>query len=593
MNSKSNIENLPAVRCALSFPASADVGAARFNATFANPIAIHAAYELNAVKAALKAAEATTARGHWAVGFVSYEAATGFDSALQTAPADGTTPLVWFAEFTAPAIVEAAEPTGTFALGQWQSDTDAASFTRAVEAVRADIIEGRFYQVNFTTRLAAGFAGDALALYRALQKAQPDGYQMFIDAGDFKVLSVSPELFFSLKDGVITTQPMKGTAPRGTDAAQDAALAHALTQSPKERAENVMIVDLLRNDVSRIAREHTVKVPYLCALTALPTVWQMTSTIQATIKNDVSVCDIFAALFPCGSITGAPKVEAMKAISTLENAPRGLYCGALGYMAPHGAACFNVAIRSVWLRGSKAQYGVGSGITHDATVAGEAAELIYKARFLHRASKPFSLFETMRLDNGAPHLLAAHIARLKNSARHFQFMPLIDADIAHALAALQPQHAIGVWRVKLSASADGKVSATAAALEAVPQHAMVQLASTNVSQHDEFLQHKTTRRETYEAHAPAANSGIWDTLLWNEAGELTEFTRANVVLELDGARYTPPLSCGLLNGVMREQWLAQGVMQERVLHRHDLNRATKIWWINSLRGAFEVTLQTR
>ncbi len=590
MQSKNTIEVPRAVRCEINFPAALGSGTARFKAKFTNPIAIHAAYELSAVKAALEAAEAATARGHWAVGFVSYEAAAGFDAALRTASADHATPLVWFAEFAAPSAIETVEPVVTFELGPWQSDTDATSFAHAVEAIRADIVEGRFYQVNFTTRLAADFAGDALALFRALQQAQPEGYQLFIDAGDFNVLSVSPELFFSLNNRVITTQPMKGTAPRGDNAAQDEAIAHALTQSPKERAENVMIVDLLRNDVSRIAQAHTVKVPYLCALTALPTVWQMTSTIQATIKKDVSICDIFSALFPCGSITGAPKVEAMKAISALERAPRGIYCGALGYMAPKGAACFNVAIRSVWLSDNIAACGIGSGITYDATVQGEAAEIAYKARFLHRASKPFSLFETMRLENGAVHLLEAHIARLKNSARHFQFAPPLEADISQALAALQPQYAKGVWRVKLSASADGKVSATAAAIDAVPVRAVIQLATSSVPQHDEFLQHKTTRRETYDAHAPAANSGIWDTLLWNEAGELTEFTRANVVLELDGVRYTPPLRCGLLNGVMREQWLAQGVMLERVLHRVDLERATKIWWINSLRGAVEVTI---
>ena len=590
MQSTKMIEVPHAVRCEINFPAASGSDTARFKAKFTNPIAIHAAYEINAVKAALEAAEAATARGHWAVGFVSYEAAAGFDSALRTAPADRATPLAWFAEFAAPNALETVEPAGTFELGPWQSDTDAANFAHAVETIRADIVEGRFYQVNFTTRLAADFAGDALALFRALQKAQPDGYQLFIDAVDFKVLSVSPELFFSLNDGVITTQPMKGTAPRGDNATQDEAIAHALTQSPKERAENVMIVDLLRNDVSRIAQAHTVKVPYLCALTALPTVWQMTSTIQATIKNDVSICDIFAALFPCGSITGAPKVEAMKAISALEHAPRGLYCGALGYMAPEGAACFNVAIRSVWLSDNKAQCGIGSGITYDATVQGEAAEIAYKARFLHRASKPFSLFETMRLENGEVHLLDAHLTRLKNSARHFQFAQPLEINITQALATIQTQHATGVWRVKLSACADGAVTATAAAIDPVPQHAVVQLATTSVSQHDEFLQHKTTRRETYEAHAPAANAGIWDTLLWNEAGELTEFTRANVVLELDGARYTPPLHCGLLNGVMREQWLTQGVVLERMLYRVDLERATKIWWVNSLRGAVEVTI---
>ncbi len=581
---------------------------------FSNPLHIHIARHLNEVADVLRAAQAATARGHWAVGFVSYEAAGAFDAAFVTAPADAATPLAWFAEFAATDTAPSTDAnpsfnTSSFSTTAWQSDTDSATFAQAVETIHADIAEGNFYQVNFTTRLRAEFEGDALAFYRALQRAQPNGYQMFIDTAEFKVLSVSPELFFSVDNGIITTQPMKGTAPRGDNITQDTDLAEALTQSPKERAENIMIVDLLRNDLSRIAKPHSVKVTSLCALTALPSVWQMTSTVQATLADNTTVVDVFAALFPCGSITGAPKIAATKVINTLEKSARGIYCGAIGYLAPDvgaksiacptleakSTACFNVGIRSVWIANGQALCGVGSGITYDAKADSEAAELAYKARFLMRAAKPFGLFETMRLEAGVLHRLEAHLDRLENSARHFRFSTstahLRDQALA-AMQQLQTQYPNGIWRAKLALNADGTITATAVALDDMPADPQITIAATSVSRHDEFLQHKTTRRETYDAHTPLPNSGIWDTLLWNAENELTEFIRANLAIEINGECFTPPRQCGGLNGIMRAQWLAQGKATERILYRNDLYRAQKIWWLNSLRGAVAVTLHS-
>ncbi|MEO8103503.1 MAG: bifunctional anthranilate synthase component I family protein/class IV aminotransferase, partial [Betaproteobacteria bacterium] len=453
-----------------------------------------------------------------------------------------------------------------------------------------DIREGRFYQVNLTTRLAAEFSGDALAFYRALQSWQPNGYHAFIDTGEAQLLSVSPELFFTLHDGKVTTQPMKGTAPRGDTPEADERIAWELTHSDKERAENLMIVDLLRNDLSRIAQPNSVEVTALFALQPLPSVWQMTSTINASLRDGLGITDVFRALFPCGSVTGAPKVEAMRAIRDLETSPRGAYCGAIGYVAPavegHVRACFNVGIRSVWISHGRAMCGVGGGITWDSSVDGEWAEVIYKSRFVKRASAPFELLETIRLEDGALALRERHLDRMENSARHFRFA-FDRAQVNRELDRLARQYPRDAWRVRVRLSRGGGIPADAAALEATPAQPRFRLADAPVTGADEFLRHKTTRREIYEQHAPPGQAAF-DTLLWNERGELTEFTRANLVLKLDGVLWTPPLSCGLLDGTLRGELLAWGILQERVLWRADIARADGIWWLNGLRGWVEI-----
>ena len=586
------------IRCEIDFPLLPTLSEAeRQRLTFSEPLAIHIAERPEQVGPVLEAVSQASKRGHWCVGFVAHEAAPAFDSALVTKAA--TTPLVWFAEFASASIIPLTPPVApqhgqqaAFSVAEWAPEVGADQFSGCVESIRHDIHDGRFYQVNYTTRLSADFSGDALAFYRALQAAQPNGYQAFIDADDFQLLSVSPELFFSLRDGQITTQPMKGTAPRGDTPEADSAFAAALTHSPKERAENLMIVDLLRNDLSRLAEPHSVEVPHLFSLHALPSVWSMTSTVRAKLRPGLSIHDVFRALFPCGSVSGAPKVEAMRAIRDLEASPRGAYCGAIGVVEPGGAACFNVGIRSVWIAGDGTQrtatFGVGSGITFDSTVEGESAELAYKSRFVQRASTPFDLFETIRLDEGELVLLDRHLARMASSARHFRFV--FDEALARLmLHDLVQEHISGAWRIRLISQADGAVRAEVFPLEDPPQNPRAVLAKAAVSSVDEFLQHKTTRRETYLRHAPP--DGIWDTLLWNERGELTEFIRANVALELDGKRFTPPITAGLLNGTMRDELVSRGELVERTLMKSDLQRASAVWWVNGLRGELKVQME--
>ena len=579
------------IRCEIDFPLLPTLTVEdRQRLAFEAPVAVYAAYRLEDVPAAVEAAARAARQGDWCVGFVAYEAAPAFDAALAVQPpADVAGPLVWFGRFAAPLGDRLAmAPAAAFALDDWQTDTPPAAFARAVGAIRAEIRDGRFYQVNFTTRRAARFDGDTLAFYRALQQEQPGGYHAYIDTGDGALLSVSPELFFAMRDGSLVAQPMKGTAPRGDSPEEDARLADALNRSEKERAENLMIVDLLRNDVSRLAVPGGVEVPSLFTLHPLPSVWQMTSTVRARLRPDATLVDIFRALFPCGSVTGAPKVEAMRAIREREAAPRGAYCGAVGILAPDGSACFNVAIRSVWVRAGRAAIGVGGGITYDSNVAGEAAEVEYKARFAVRASRAFSLLETIRLEHARYIRLDRHLARMARSARHFRFR-FDEQAIEAALSAVRQERPHGVFRVRLLSDRAGRCRVEVGALDGLPPAPVVRLARGAVSSDDEFLRHKTTRRETYEAHAPA-DSGWFDTLLYNERGEITEFTRANVALEWGGQRFTPPLSSGLLNGVLRSEWLARGILQERVLTLDDLARCERLIWLNGLRGEVTVTL---
>ena len=588
------------IRCEVDFPMLATLTPSeRLRLAFVDPIAVHVAIQVEEVAEVLKRVEQASARGHWCVGFVAHEAAGAFDAALVTQIGDDK-PLAWFAEFSAPCASAFPSPDlrrnatsltdEVFSVGKWISDIDHTTFREKVESIRADIHDGRFYQVNFTTRLTAEFAGNVEAFYRALQSAQPNGYHAFIDTGDAQLLSVSPELFFTLHDGKVTTQPMKGTAPRGDTPEADDRIAWELTHSAKERAENLMIVDLLRNDLSRIAEPNSVEVASLFALQPLPSVWQMTSTVNATLRACLGLADVFRALFPCGSVTGAPKVEAMRAICDLESAPRGAYCGAIGYVAPatngQVRACFNVGIRSVWIEDSRAVCGVGGGITWDSTVEGEWAEVIYKSRFVKRASKPFELLETIRLEDGVFTLRERHLARMENSARHFRFV-FDQSAVSKALDQLASQHPRGLWRCRLLLDRTGKVRREAVILDATPARPTFRLADTSVACADEFLLHKTTRREVYDHHAPLGQRAF-DTLLWNERGELTEFTRANLVVKLDGVLSTPPTLCGLLNGTLRDELVATAVLRERVLLRADLANAETIWWLNSLRGWVEI-----
>lgn len=575
------------LKVSLDFPAA---GSKRLALAFARPSHVLTAKAFAEVPNLIARAEAHARAGGWAVGCVAYEAAPAFDAALQVRPPAGPWPLAQFALYNEPDASHIGEAAGTFTCGPWQPTVDENAAIAAIETVRRGIAAGDYCQVNLTTRLRSAFAGDPAALFAALRQAQPEGYCAFLDAGPWQLLSVSPELFFDWDaDGILTARPMKGTAPRHADGIADAAAAAALRASEKERAENLMIVDLLRNDLARVAVTGSVRVPRLFQLEALPTAWQMTSTVQATTRPGVGLADVFRALFPCGSVTGAPKVAAMAAIARLEGEPRGPYCGAIGLLRPGGHATFSVAIRSVAIdatRGS-AECGIGSGITFDSAAADEYAEWMVKRRFLLRASASFQLLETLRLEDGRYWLLPRHLARLGASAVHFGF-PCDEAGIRAALDAVAAAHPQGAWRVRLLVDRQGGPRTECFPLETPVAEAAAVLAATPVDEGDEFLRHKTTERAVFDRHRPP--EGAWDTLLWNRRGEATEFTRGNLVVELDGRRLTPPLACGLLPGTLRAELLAQGEIAEAVIPVAALARASHLWFINGLRGWVPVRL---
>lgn len=565
--------------------------AGRLRLCFGAPSRVLEARTAAEVRPVLDAVEALAREGHWCVGYLRYEAAAAFDRAFAVHAADG--PLAWFG------VHDQALPwpdaTGDAALAPigWELDLSRADFDVRMQAIHRAIAHGKLYQLNYTAALHAGFHGDAQALFMALRQAQPDGYTAFIDTGEEQVLSVSPELFFDWQDDRILTRPMKGTAPRGATPAEDEALAQRLRTVPKERAENVMIVDLIRNDLSRIARPFSVQVPRLFHTEALPTVWQMTSDVEARVREGTTLADVFAALFPCGSITGAPKVSAMRMIRELEPGPRGVYCGAVGVVRPGGHATFNVPIRTVTLRDGKARCGIGSGITADARADAEWEEWRHKRAFLDRAGRAatpsFDLLETLALADGELRDAPAHLARMAAAAAHFG-RPWNHASVASCLDDLKARHSAGTWRVRLLLDAQGMPRAEAFAMEAPPARVRLQLATRPFDEaHGEFTRFKTTRRAHYEAFAPT-QPGVFDTLLWNRDGEITECTRGNIALLLGGRWVTPPLHCGLLNGIGRANRVRDGQLAEAVVRVEDLPRVQALAFVNSLRGWLDADL---
>jgi para-aminobenzoate synthetase/4-amino-4-deoxychorismate lyase len=502
-------------------------------------------------------------------------------------PAGDDPPLVWFGLGGPPAPVAPLAYT-PFPTPHWTADWTDDEHARAVAAVRAAIAAGDTYQCNLTDRLRSTDVEDPAALYAALVLAQRGSYNAYLDLGRHVVACASPELFVEWLGDRLRTRPMKGTAARGPATAEDREQARRLGDSAKERAENLMIVDLLRNDLSRVAQVGSVDVPELFALERYPTVWQMTSEITARARPDAGLVDEFRALFPCGSVTGAPKRSTMQLISELEPRPRGVYCGAVGLVAPPGApfrARFGVAIRTVVVDRAtgSAVYGVGGGITWDSEAAAERAELRAKAAVLTAPGGEHALLETLRWSpTGGFRNLHRHLARLADSADWLGFAcdpALVRAELARALTG-RPDDA----RVRLTLQRTGLVTVEVA--DAPPPDAgPVTLAVDDrpVDSASPWLRHKTTRRDVYRSCAER-HPGADDVVLVNERGEVTETTIANLAVRLEGTWWTPPVSSGCLPGVERGRLLDLGVLHERVLSVGDLADAEELAVVSSLRG---------
>jgi para-aminobenzoate synthetase/4-amino-4-deoxychorismate lyase len=591
------------LRATIDFPDTAPqaVPGDRLRASFADPVEVIEAWSLAEVLPAIERVQARATAGRWCVGGLAYEAAPAFDTSLPVHPPAPGWPLVWFGVYEAPLStpLPLSDTPGT---ARWNQTESRAHYLAQVERAQQAMAAGDCYQINLTTALTGTLTGEPSAWMRALRERQPDGYLLWLDGGNRHVLSASPELFFDwLPDalgGRLRCRPMKGTAGREGDPALDAAARERLLASPKERAENVMIVDLLRNDLNRIAQPGSVRVDRLLEAEAWPSVWQMTSSLSAQARAGTTLTDVFHALFPCGSITGAPKRQAMRWIQRLESAARGIYCGALGVVRPGGHATFNVPIRTLTLQHTtpaeewKARYGVGSGLTVYADPAAEWDELMTKSHLLHRISEPFSLLETLRLEYGVYWLLERHLQRLQDSARHFGYpcdLPALRDQLSRLTGA---GHAQGLWRVRLTLDAQGAIDAQAFAMTDTAQPVRVALAPEPLPTGgalQEFIRYKTTRRAHYDALTPR-DPGVFDHLLFNERGEITEFTRGNVALLLDGTWLTPALSSGLLGGTYRAELLVEGRLGEAVLSVQDLSRAEGLAFFNGLRGWLAASL---
>ncbi|WP_079477753.1 aminodeoxychorismate synthase component I [Halobacillus salinus] len=553
---------------------------------FTNPLHILTSSTVKGVQQVFEDVDRYLEEGYYVAGYVSYEAAPAFDPALNVHD-NPNWPLMWFGVFKEPIRLD--EPgEAPYQASEWQLKGDFASYQQGIEQIKEAIERGDTYQVNYTTRLEADFKGDDWSFYRQLTRNQQSSYSAYLRMGPRRLLSASPELFFRIDEGRLTTKPMKGTAKRGRIVQEDQEQIEHLLTSEKEQAENLMIVDLLRNDVGRIAKSGTVRVPRLFEVETYPTVHQMTSTVQGELSEEYTMYNVFRALFPCGSITGAPKVRTMEYIRELEDSPRDVYCGAIGFMTPKKEAVFNVPIRTVMVdqEAETAVYGTGGGVTWDSTSKGEYEEILTKARLLTESRPVFSLLETMKLEEGVYPLLDKHLQRVQSSAVFFGRACPVD-DIRDHLEKLARKHSTGAYKVRLLVEEKGSWNTSVDEIADPKAKITCKLAKSPVDEQNPFLFHKTTHRLVYEEHN---DPDAYTVLLWNTRQELTEFTIGNLVVKMNGHYFTPPVDSGLLAGTFRERLLEEGVIRERVLHLHDLLECEEVWFINGVRGWMEVEL---
>jgi para-aminobenzoate synthetase / 4-amino-4-deoxychorismate lyase len=542
---------------------------------YTDPIEIITTRDVSVVPALL--AKLKSQKAHIA-GFIAYEAGHGLESKLASFARSATEdapPLLWFGIFEsyqeiAPDAVATLLPE---AEGGWvgapSPRISRPAYETALTKVKDYIAAGDIYQANLTFACDVAFMGDPLAVYAGLRARAKAGYGGIVWTGEDMLLSLSPELFFALKDGKLTTKPMKGTAMRGADAAADAAAAATLQSDPKQRAENLMIVDLLRNDLSRVSVPGSVAVPQLFHIETYPTIHQMISTVSAQLRDGVDAVDVISTIFPCGSITGAPKIRAMEVIDEVEAAPRGAYTGSIGRIDPGGDAAFNVAIRTLHLRANenRATMGLGSGIIADSESGDEWRECLAKGGFVS-SQKTFDLFETMRFDPAVGiQLLDRHIARIGESARMFGFP--FDRHAARNELQAATFRISESRRVRLMLSPSGRIAIEIQPHQPVPGDVVdVSIVPLPVESADFRLRHKTTDRSFYVK--ARASTGSFEVALLDSEGFITEGSFTNIFVRGPGALLTPPLSRGLLPGVLRAELIANGSAVEADLRPIDL-----------------------
>ncbi len=579
---------------------------------FTSPVKCICCYEKQEFLEALLKIEDILHQGYYLAGFVSYEAGLCLEDIVpfESSP---DFPLLWFGVYEKPIIYDhktrcfhGAEDMDRL-LERYESRQDRVcqvhnirntiekdTYIRDIISVKEAIARGDTYQVNYTFKHKFDFDGNAEDLFFNLCMKQSASYTAFIRCLNRDILSLSPELFFQRNAEHVVVKPMKGTIQRGINNADDIRKAEELRNSIKNRAENVMIVDLLRNDLGRISRTGSVRVEKLYEIEKYETLFQMTSTVRSELDKDVNWFQFFKSMFPCGSVTGAPKINTMRIIDRMEKGPRGVYTGSIGYIAPDNTSTFNVAIRTVVLDRirKRGEMGIGSGIVYDSDPHSEFDECLLKADFLTTQYADFQLIETMLWQDGDFFLLNLHLERLEDSAEYFQFdydrQKIIQTLVCEA-EAFQKQEK---YRVRLLLYKDGAATITSTKLDGTDSEPKRVVFSTIRTDPDNrFLYHKTTNRELYNSEFQKARSaGYYDALFLNTRGEVTEGAISNIFIMNDGKFYTPPVECGLLNGVFRRHLSKkQSNLEEKVLSESDILNAEKLYLTNSVRGMVEVT----
>jgi para-aminobenzoate synthetase / 4-amino-4-deoxychorismate lyase len=581
----------------------------RYSYLFLNPVRTIAASTLNDIPNLFHDIEEALASGLHVAGFLSYECGYHFErfDGINLSPQQ--LPLAWFGVYDQPFVYDHAEARfeGTEPpIGNSSPEELSVRFTKnatltiseaeycdQILKIKEYIRAGDTYQVNFTDSVSMQTTASPASAFAMLSESQPVSYSAFINTSGHHILSLSPELFFRIEAGRITTRPMKGTMPRGLDPAEDTQQALKLQSDPKNRSEHVMIVDLLRNDLGRICTMGSVQVDDLFSVERYETLLQMTSTVSGTLQPNLRFYDIFKAIFPSGSITGAPKIHTMQLIRQLERAPRGIYTGAIGFMSPGGFSVFNVAIRTLVLKGGIAHMGVGGGIVADSTPAEEYRECLLKAGFLTRSRRPFQLIETMLWQDDKLRFLNMHLDRLESSATYFDIpfdRTSILSQIAETTNQLQPGNS---YRIRLLLDSSGNITLAPERFTTEPEGVPVSvvMSPTPTNSTDVFLRHKTTNRERYNLEYAQAHADGFDEIIFvNERGEVTEGAISNLFIRQGTKLLTPPLTSGVLPGIYRRHLLETNpAAEERVLTLQDLEAADAVFLCNSLRGLREIT----
>ena len=549
---------------------------------FTKPLKELKTRDLGQVETLLREVEAYQEAGYYAVGYVSYEAAPAFEKKLAVHPA----PLMgeYLLYFTIHEEVETLPfPEDYEAVdlpANWQEEVEAPAYQKAIETIQHHIRQGDTYQVNYTVQLSQELKADPLAIYNRLVVEQRAHYNAFIQHDDVSILSISPELFFKQDDRLLTTRPMKGTTRRGLTNQTDLQEAAWLEADPKNRAENMMIVDLLRNDMNRISEIGSEQVTRLCQVEQYSTVWQMTSTIESRLRPEVDLVQTFQALFPCGSITGAPKISTMEIIQNTEIAPRGVYCGTIGILLPRGKRIFNVAIRTLQMQGTKAIYGVGGGITWDSKWEGEYQETKQKSAVLYRQEPQFELLTTGRIHQGELTFLEQHLARLREASRYFAYPfnePKLLNELQEQVTYLDPSLD---YRCRIALQKNGTIQLAITELTDLPSsYLQAQLTEQQLDLATPFTYFKTSQRN----HLAAKHH---EQIFYLPDGSLLETTIGNLILEIDGQLFTPPAHLPILDGIYRRHLLETGQVEEKLLTLKDLELADQVYACNALRGLY-------